>query len=244
MIFGQHKSVFHQFTLTTKNWAGPKGEWALLPKSDGIAVMMSAFTSRDTCLGLETDAAMFGRINLSMRGQKHADKECAAKDIFNAVEKKCLKESPCVKHFGLEAKNEGCWGHNHMTFQSEVCADCLQVVHSDFDFVFWFGHSGKHSKKRNCGLDAANMNSGFGGAQPSTQNVNLSQTDGCFLGPFDPILALDHMQSMTFLPDTLFRRCLLKGSCFVDVIAPFLMDRWFLRCFIARGFLLPGTKCT
>ena len=68
MIFGQDESAFHQLTLKAKNWAGPNGERALLPKSDGVAVMMmSAFASRDTGLGLETDTAMLRRINLSRR---------------------------------------------------------------------------------------------------------------------------------------------------------------------------------
>jgi hypothetical protein len=93
MIFGQDESAFHQLTLKPKNWAGPNGERALLPKSDGIAVMMSAFISRDAGLGLEIDAAMLERINESQRGQKCVD-ECAANDIFNLVEKKDLVESP------------------------------------------------------------------------------------------------------------------------------------------------------
>ena len=49
------------------------------------------------------------------------------------------------------------------------------------------------------GLDAANIDSGFGGAQPVMQTSNISQLDGC-LGPFDPTLAFGDEQSMTFLP--------------------------------------------
>jgi hypothetical protein len=41
IIFGQDESAFHQYLLKSKNWRGPKGGNALLPKSDGIAVMAS-----------------------------------------------------------------------------------------------------------------------------------------------------------------------------------------------------------
>ena len=121
---------------------------------DGIAVMTSAFVSRDTGLRLEIDAAMLGRINLSWRGQTHAD-ECATNDMFNSVDKKDLVESPFVKHFELGANNEGCWGCNHVALQSEDCINCLQVACPDFDFVLLFDHSSGHSKKRHGGLDAA-----------------------------------------------------------------------------------------
>jgi hypothetical protein len=68
VIFGQDKSAFHQLMLKSKNWVGPNGERALLSKSDGVGVMVSAFISRDTGFGLETDAAMLQRINLSRSG--------------------------------------------------------------------------------------------------------------------------------------------------------------------------------
>ncbi len=194
MIFGQDESAFHQFLLKNKNWAGPNGERALLPKSDGIAVMISAFISRDTGLGLEIDAAMLRRINL----QKYAD-EYAANDILKAVEKEDLIESPFVKYFELRANNEGYWGYHHMVLQLEDCTDCLKVAYPDFDFVFLFDHSSGHSKKRHGGLDAANMNSGFGGGQPFMRYSNIIQIDG-YLGPFDPTLAVGDEQSMTFSP--------------------------------------------
>ena len=133
MIFGRVGiSPAH---VKPKNSAGLNDERALLPKSDGIAVMTSAFVSRDMGVGLEIDAAMLRRINLSRRGQKHVD-ERAANDIFNAVDRKDLSESPFLKCFELGANNEGCWGHDHMALQLEDCVDCLiKVACLDFDFV-------------------------------------------------------------------------------------------------------------
>jgi hypothetical protein len=200
MIFGQDESFFHQFMMKAKNWVGPKGERALHPKNDGIAVMTSAFIIHDTGFGLETNADLLRRINLSRRGQKHAD-EHAANDIHNAVvDKKDLKESPFVKFFELGSNNEGCWGCNHMVLQLEDCVDCLKVACPEFDFVFSFDHSSGHSKKRQGGLDAVNMNSGFGGAQPFMRNDGIVvQTDGS-LGPHDTVLSVGVAQSLVFLP--------------------------------------------
>ena len=74
------------------------------------------------------------------------------------------------------------------------------VANPDLDFVFLFDHSSRHSKKRHGGLDAGNVNSGFGGAQPFMQNDSvIVQTDG-YLGPYDSILCLGMQQSMQFLP--------------------------------------------
>jgi hypothetical protein len=76
---------------------------------------------------------------------------------------------------------------------------CLKAACPDFDFVFLFDHSSGHSKKRHRGLNAANMNSGFGGGhQPFMRQSNIIQIDGC-LGLFDPALAVGDEQSMTSL---------------------------------------------
>jgi hypothetical protein len=42
IIFGQDQLAFHQYLLKSKNWTGSKGEWALLPERDGMAVIVSA----------------------------------------------------------------------------------------------------------------------------------------------------------------------------------------------------------
>ncbi len=47
MIFGQDKSVFNQYLLGNRQWVGPEGQRALLPKTDGLGLMLSAFQSRE-----------------------------------------------------------------------------------------------------------------------------------------------------------------------------------------------------
>jgi hypothetical protein len=80
LIFGQDESAFHQFLLKSKNWTGPKGECALLPKSEEMAVMVSAIVSRDTGFGLQLDSTQLAEINSSRQGRKYTD-AAAAMDV-------------------------------------------------------------------------------------------------------------------------------------------------------------------
>jgi hypothetical protein len=45
MIFGQDESVFNQFLLKPKQWVASLGQRALLPKTEGMSLMLSAFRS-------------------------------------------------------------------------------------------------------------------------------------------------------------------------------------------------------
>ena len=47
IIFGHDECIFKQYLLTKKNWVGPNGELALVPKDDGQGVMISALQSRE-----------------------------------------------------------------------------------------------------------------------------------------------------------------------------------------------------
>jgi hypothetical protein len=197
IIFSQDELAFHQFLLKSKNWTGPKGGCALLPKSDGMAVMVSAIISLDTGFGLKLDSTKLAERNYARQGKKYTN-ETAARDVLNCTEKQDLKESPFVKYFELGANNEGYWGYNHMVLQLEDCVDCLKVVYPHLDFVFLFDQSSGHSKKRCGGLDAGQMNSRFGGSQPLTQKSMIIHADG-YLGPNDSILSVGMEQSMSFV---------------------------------------------
>jgi hypothetical protein len=43
MIFGQDESVFNQLLLKSPQWVGPQGQRPLLPKTEGLSLMLSAF---------------------------------------------------------------------------------------------------------------------------------------------------------------------------------------------------------
>ena len=47
IIFGQDESAFNQYAFGNKQWVGANGERAILPKHNGMGLMISAFQSRE-----------------------------------------------------------------------------------------------------------------------------------------------------------------------------------------------------
>jgi hypothetical protein len=47
ICFGQDKRIFQQFTFTPKAWTVPNGQKLMIPKDDGLDVMISAFCLRE-----------------------------------------------------------------------------------------------------------------------------------------------------------------------------------------------------
>jgi hypothetical protein len=140
MIFGQDESAYSQFLFGNRQWVGPKGQRPLLPKTNGLSIMVSAFQSWETGFGVDIDRIQMDEINAARTGQCYADKE-AAMAIKGQATKKDLTQSPFVVYFELGANNEGYWTYNHMAIQFEDCLDCLKVLYPHFDFAFLFDHS-------------------------------------------------------------------------------------------------------
>lgn len=199
MIFGQDETVFNQFLLKLRQWVGPLGQRALLPKTDGLSLMISAFQSRETGFGVEISRIQMEEINESRRGKNYVDLD-AALAIHGQVAKKDLEESPFVVSFELGANKEGYWTYNHMSLQFEDCVDCLKVIYPQFDFVFLFDHSQGHAKKLTGGLDAYSMNKGYGGAQPMMRESQIKEEDG-YLGIHSRTLNVGDTQSFVFSSD-------------------------------------------
>ncbi len=63
IIFGQDEFIFSQFSFNSTQWVGPSGERLLLPKNDGIGVMVSAFQSREFGWGMDITDEEMVRIN-------------------------------------------------------------------------------------------------------------------------------------------------------------------------------------
>ena len=53
LILGQHECIFQQFTVHGKQWCGPNGERALMPKTDGYGIMISSFQSLEHGFGMD-----------------------------------------------------------------------------------------------------------------------------------------------------------------------------------------------
>jgi len=51
ICFGQDECIFRQFIFTNKAWVTPEGIRPLMPKDEGMGVMVSAFISREFGFG-------------------------------------------------------------------------------------------------------------------------------------------------------------------------------------------------
>ena len=51
--FGHDESIFKQFTFSLKSWIGLNGESVIMPKDDGMGIMISAFQSQEFGFGLK-----------------------------------------------------------------------------------------------------------------------------------------------------------------------------------------------
>ena len=45
IIFSHDEHIFKQFTMSTKSWVGPNGKTVIVPKDDGLSMMITAFQS-------------------------------------------------------------------------------------------------------------------------------------------------------------------------------------------------------
>ena len=70
IIFGQDESVFSQFSFKGMQWVGPSGERSILPKNEGIGVMVSAFQSREFGWEVGITEEQMVRINKMRTGKE------------------------------------------------------------------------------------------------------------------------------------------------------------------------------
>ena len=178
MIFVRDKSVYNHFLLGNWQWVAPGGQRALLPKTEGLSLMISGLQSRETGFGVRISQMQLDEINDTRRYQTYIDVD-AALAIHGQAH---LKQSPFVVHFELGLNNEGYWTYNHMAIQLEDCVDCLKVLFPQFNFAFIFYHSQGHAKKLTNGLDAYSMNGGFGGVQPKMRDESTIMAEDGYLG--------------------------------------------------------------
>ena len=93
IIWGHDEAIIKQFTLTKKNWTGPNGETAIVPKDEGAGIMISAFQSREFGFGLHMSEQELALVNEYRRDKKYQDEE-AAKAKRGDAKKKPLTKSP------------------------------------------------------------------------------------------------------------------------------------------------------
>ncbi len=63
MIKIRHNEAIMKQYLLTKKWRGPNGDTALVPKDEGMGIMISAMVSREFGWGIDITKQQLERIN-------------------------------------------------------------------------------------------------------------------------------------------------------------------------------------
>jgi hypothetical protein len=196
IVWGQDECAFQQHRYSPKQWVATDGTRAILPKSDGYLLMVSAFQCREFGFGYPLTDEELERVNAKRLGEKYVDEE-AAIDLTGRPFKDRLTSTPFLRLFDPGQNFDGYWSYSHMAVQTEDCMDCLQVLLPNFDHVLLFDYSSGHSKKRSNGLDANSMTKGYGGTQSTMRPAEIYQEEG-ILGPFPRKLQVGDIQQMVF----------------------------------------------
>jgi hypothetical protein len=200
VYFGQDEAIMKQYCFTSKSWTAPTGQKAIIPKDDGMGVMISAFVSREFGFGLQLSQQQLQKVNEVRHATKYSNEE-AAKDIRGENFKDPLDNSPFVLQFEYGANNQGYWKYDHMVLQMEDCIDVVKVLWPDFVFIFHFDHSCRHDWRRPDELNTKSLNKGFGGAPIKMRDSKIAADDEDNMGgyPTELTLKLGETQSMQFL---------------------------------------------
>ena len=66
---GHGEAIVKQFTLSKKSWYGPNGEAALLPKEEGLGIMLSGLMSREFDWGFLMSPEQLQMVNQASKGE-------------------------------------------------------------------------------------------------------------------------------------------------------------------------------
>ena len=176
-----------------------KGVREILPKDEGLGVMISAFQTREFGFGMELTTKHLQKINEKRKQEQYID-EVAAVLKRGTAEKQPLTTSLFYTEFEYGANKDGYWTYEHFVLQCEDVADCLQVLYPEIEFRFLVDHSCGHDQQRDDGLNAGKMDIYFGGKQPKMHSPMITEEDS-FLGPFTRKLKVGDKQSFTFGPE-------------------------------------------
>ena len=201
IILGQDEAVYKQFVLGRRQWVLPGGRRAILPKTEGDGIMVSAYTSRDFGFGCQEllSQRVLDEVNATRHGKEYTGWAASvARSLYGSSQKKNLTmtDNPFVHMIEIGSGNDGYWSHDHMCVQLEDVTDVTRHLFPDDEIAVTVDHSSNHDKLLENGLNVTKMISGWGGSQPKMRDSeNLPVT--C-VGKHNPKLNAGDTQSMCF----------------------------------------------
>ena len=181
-IFGQDECIFKQYSFTKKAWVLPDGTRPLIPKDEGMGLMLSSFQSREFGYGLHLTDDDFRKINEEMRGESKFYSDLSASQIKNGKHwKPLLETSPFVMELEYGSNKDGYWTYDSMILQLEDCIDCMKCLYPEYDYVFLFDHSNGHDRLQPNGLSINKIRKNFGGKQSKMRKSKLTEKE---FGPY------------------------------------------------------------
>ena len=166
VIMGQDESAIKQYSFSNTCWYNHQGSTKLRPKTDGIAIMLSAVVSRMFVMGLPLNEIELGEINerrMSHKWKHYMSAESALEVHGTTLKKPLTSKHALIEYFDLGMQNDGYWGYHHMALQCEDVLEILSVKYPHCDFVLLMDHSTGHMRKRKDGLDAKQLGKYWGG---------------------------------------------------------------------------------
>ena len=131
VLLGHDECIFKQFQFTNKGWVSDEGVREILPKDEGLGVMISAFQSREFGFGMELTSEELQKVNEKRENEKYIDKDAAVLKR-GTDDKQPLTSSPFYVEFEYGAQKEGYWTYEHFVLQCEDVADFAEVLFPQF----------------------------------------------------------------------------------------------------------------
>ena len=95
---------------------------------------------------------------------KYISKEDA--NLVNSSDiKKDIFDDPLLRYFNAGANKDGYWTSSHAKLQLEDCVEFLVVLFPNYDFLFLYNQSSRHTKMHDDGILASNMNISYAGGR-------------------------------------------------------------------------------
>ena len=131
----------------------------------GEKKMISSFQSRE--LGLGIGALLTEYMVLNINTNRKDTKYLSSNDsllIDTTDDKQPLSDDPSLRYFKAGINRTGYWINSHAKVQLKDWVDCLKKIFPQFDFMFEYDQSSRHTKVKCDRLVESIISLSYGGA--------------------------------------------------------------------------------